>query len=72
MNKYKHVKLNDKELNKIKKLFSSWICHDMRPFSIITDDGLINLLQKFIVLSEFFYFLIALFLIMLSLFLFAI
>ncbi|CAF1334764.1 unnamed protein product [Rotaria sordida] len=49
---YKKVKLSEQELNTVKNLVSSWICHDMRPFKIIEDLGLKDLLQEFIVLGS--------------------
>lgn len=52
MNNYRQVKLNEKELNIVKDLACSWICHDMRSFSIIEDDGLKKLLQQFVILGK--------------------
>ena len=52
MNNYKKVKLNEKELNTIKSVVCAWICHDMRSFKIIEDNGLKNLLQEFVVLGK--------------------
>jgi hypothetical protein len=54
MNNYKQVKLNEKEINIVKNLACSWICHDMRSFKIIEDNGLKGLLQEFIVLGKLF------------------
>ena len=39
MNNYKQVKLNEKEINHVKDITCSWICHDMRSFKIIQDNG---------------------------------
>ena len=48
----KSVKLSEKEKTTIKDLCSKWICQDIRPFSIIEDDGLQNLIQECIHLGE--------------------
>jgi hypothetical protein len=55
MNNYRQVKLNQKEINDVKDLACSWICHDMRSFKIIEDNGLKDLLQQFITLGILFY-----------------
>jgi hypothetical protein len=55
MNKYKQVKLNQKEINDVKELACSWICHDMRSFKIIEDNELKDLLQQFITLGILFF-----------------
>ena len=55
MNNYRQVKLNQKEMDRIKDLACSWICRDMRSFKIIEDNGLKNLLQEFINLDILFF-----------------
>ncbi|CAF1043629.1 unnamed protein product [Adineta ricciae] len=45
---YKDVRLPEKPINIIKELTCKWVCQDMRPFSIVEDIGLENLLQEFI------------------------
>ncbi|CAF4618940.1 unnamed protein product [Rotaria socialis] len=51
MRSYKQVQLPDKEINLVKDLTCKWLCQDMRPFSIVEDVGLKNLLQQFISLG---------------------
>ena len=50
---YKRVKLSQSELNTVKNLTCSWLCEDMRPFTIVEDNGLRGLLQEFINLGKF-------------------
>jgi hypothetical protein len=52
INNYKQIKLTEKEINHVKNLACSWICHDMRSFKIIEDNGLKNFLQEFITLGK--------------------
>lgn len=52
LNSYKQIKLDQNELTTVKNLACSWICEDMRPFTIVEDEGLRNLLQEFINLGE--------------------
>ena len=42
----KSFKLTDKEMNKVKNLCSRWLCENVRPFSIIQDNGLRNFIQE--------------------------
>ncbi len=55
MKNYKQVKINEKEINHVKDITCSWICHDMRSFKIIEDNGLKDLLQQFISLGKLFF-----------------
>jgi hypothetical protein len=50
---YKQVQLPEKEINLVKDLTCKWLCQDMRPFSIVEDVGLRNLLQEFILIGKF-------------------
>jgi hypothetical protein len=53
LNSYKRIKLSQSELTTVKNLTCSWLCEDMRPFTIVEDKGLRNLLQEFVNLGEF-------------------
>ena len=53
MKNYKPVRLDEREIDSVKKLLRSWICYDVRPFKIV-DDGLKDLLQMFFILDTFF------------------
>ena len=53
LNSYKQVKLTQSELTTVKNLTCSWMCEDMRPFTIVEDKGLRSLLQQFINLGKF-------------------
>ncbi len=55
MKNYKQVKINEKEINHVKDITCSWICHDIRSFKIIEDNGLKDLLQQFISLGKLFF-----------------
>lgn len=37
-----------KEQNEIKKLYAKWVCEDLRPYSIVEDNGFQELAQSFI------------------------
>lgn len=52
MKAFKQLKLPDKEIDSIKNLTCKWLCHDMRPFTIVEDIGFRNLLQKCISLGK--------------------
>lgn len=43
---HKPSKLKDNEILKIKNLQVKWICQNIRPFSIMEDDGLRQLIQE--------------------------
>lgn len=47
------IKLEEYERNRIKKLLAEWVCTDIRPFSVINDDGLRSLIQECILLGIF-------------------
>lgn len=42
------VSLTSKEENELKELYAKWICRDIRPFSIVEDDGFRDLAQMFV------------------------
>jgi hypothetical protein len=48
----KSVKINEKDVLKIKNLSAEWVCGDLRPFSVIDDPGLRNLAQECIRLGK--------------------
>ena len=48
----KSINLNESDVVKIKNLSVEWICGDLRPFSILDDRGLRNLVQECIRLGE--------------------
>jgi hypothetical protein len=48
------VKLKECERNKIKNLLVQWVCTDIRPFSVVNDNGLRSLIQECISLGIFY------------------
>ena len=49
----KQIKLDDKEINNFKTLISTWICEDLRPFTVLEDCGLRIVSQELISLGKF-------------------
>jgi len=49
---YPMVKMNEREIDYLKNITCSWICHDMRSFKIIDDNGLKHLLQECVNLGQ--------------------
>jgi hypothetical protein len=45
------IKLEECEKYRTKKLLVDWVCTDIRPFSVINDDGLRSLVQECILLG---------------------
>lgn len=52
---YKQIRIHEKEIEYVKDIACSWICHDMRSFKVIEDVGLKNLLQEFVILGKLFF-----------------
>jgi hypothetical protein len=45
------IKLEESEKNRTEKLWVGWVCTDIRPCSVINDDGLRSLVQECILLG---------------------
>ena len=47
-NSPRSIKFTEYEKTKIKDLLVDWVCTDIRPFSIVNDNGLRSLVQEYI------------------------
>ena len=47
-----NVNITPKDQNDLKELYAKWVCADLRPYSIVEDDGFMKLAQTFIRLGE--------------------
>jgi hypothetical protein len=49
------TKIHDSQIKRIKDLQAHWVCRDIRPFTVVEDEGFRQLAQELIMIGAYFY-----------------